>query len=45
METNIDELLDTKGVTVAYGYPTPPKPRADLELRRVCQPRGLRPHQ
>jgi WhiB family transcriptional regulator, redox-sensing transcriptional regulator len=23
METNIDELLDTKGVTVAYRYPTP----------------------
>ena len=23
METNIDELLDTKGVTVAFRYPTP----------------------
>jgi hypothetical protein len=26
METRIDELLDTKGVTVAYGHPTPRRP-------------------
>jgi WhiB family transcriptional regulator, redox-sensing transcriptional regulator len=26
MEMNIDELLDTQGVTVAYRYPTPRSP-------------------
>lgn len=26
METRIDELLDSKGVTVAYRYPTPRDP-------------------
>jgi|SRR5689334_4545098 len=29
MEFRIDELLDTKGVTVAYGHPTPRKPAYD----------------
>src|SRR5262245_26159286 len=29
METRIDEVLDTKGVTVAYGNPTPRRPAYD----------------
>ncbi len=29
MQTMIDEILDTKGVTVAYGHPTPRMPAYD----------------
>lgn len=29
MKTRIDDLLDTKGVTVAYGHPTPRRPAYD----------------